>query len=96
MLLLTVIIVSLSLIFLAVKWYRECTGNNFPLFSKVKIDYSIEAKKNYRPNMSGEFAIYKRKSVFHKWIQVQAYADIEWAKSDAMRMVKEIDLPKYY
>jgi len=29
----------------------------------VKVDYSIEAKKNPRPNMGGEWAIYTKKTL---------------------------------
>lgn len=70
--------------------------NNINLFSKIKVDYSIEAKKNYRKDMAGEYAIYTRNSIFDKWYEKQTYADLYIAKSDAEKLKKELQLPKYY
>lgn len=69
---------------------------NINLFSKVKVDYSIKTKKNYKKDMSGEYAIYVRTSIFDKWHEKQTYAMLEWAKADTEKLKKELQLPKYY
>lgn len=65
-------------------------------FSKVKVDYSIEAKNNYKKNMPGEFAVYVRSGLFSKWIEYQTYADRNFAESDAEKLSKNLKLPKYF
>lgn len=63
------------------------------IFKCIKIDYSIEAKTNYRPNMSGEYAIYTKKYFWNKWKQRNTYADYNVACLEAERMKK---IPKYF
>lgn len=63
------------------------------IFKRIKIDYSIEAKTNYRPNMSGEYAIYTKKHFWNKWKQRNTYADYKVACLEAERMKK---IPKYF
>lgn len=66
------------------------------LFSKkIKVDYSIEAKKNYREYMAGMYSIYTRRYFFSKWIQKQTFSDLYIANKEAERM-KINYLPKYY
>lgn len=66
-------------------------------FSTLKVDYSVEAKKNYRPNMAGEFAIYERKNIFSKWVESSTYASLSMAISYANDIhKKKRTLPKYY
>ena len=59
----------------------------------VKVDYSSEAKKNPRPNMGGTYAIYTKKHWWNKWVERQTYADLQWAKRDAEKLV---ELPMYF
>jgi hypothetical protein len=54
-----------------------------------KIDWSIEAKKNLRPNMVGVYSIYKRHNVFSKWIEYQSYASYNWAYLDFKKLSNE-------
>lgn len=63
------------------------------IFKRIKIDYSIEAKTNYRPNMAGEYAIYTRKHFWNKWKQRSTYADYNVACREAERMK---NIPKYF
>jgi hypothetical protein len=63
------------------------------IFKHIKIDYSIEAKTNYRPNMAGEYAIYTKKHFWNKWVQRNTYADYKVACLEAERMKK---IPKYF
>lgn len=63
------------------------------IFKRIKIDYSIEAKTNYRPNMAGEYAIYTKKHFWNKWVQRNTYADYNVACLEAERMKK---IPKYF
>jgi hypothetical protein len=51
----------------------------------VKVDYSVEAKKNPHPNMTGEYAIYTKNHWWNKWIERQTYADLELAKKKMQR-----------
>lgn len=37
--------------------------------SKVKVDYSIEAKKHFGKSMPGEYAVYVRRNILHKWVE---------------------------
>lgn len=53
-----------------------------------KLDWSVGAKKNMRPNMSGTFAIYQRNHIFARWKEVQRYADYNWAKRDYERLIQ--------
>ena len=59
----------------------------------VKVDYSIEAKRNPRPNMAGMWAIYTKRHWWNKWIERQTYADPFLCKRDAEEL---IEFPKYY
>ena len=59
----------------------------------VKVDYSIEAKKNPHPNMAGEYAVYSKKHWWSKWVERQTYADLELAKRCAEKLV---ELPVYF
>lgn len=59
----------------------------------VKVDYSIEAKKNPRPNMGGMWAIYTKRHWWSKWIERQTYADVDLCTRDANKLV---EYPKYY
>lgn len=59
----------------------------------VKIDYSEEAKKNYHPDMLGEWAIYTKRHWWNKWVERQTYADIKLCKIDAEKLA---EYPKYY
>lgn len=68
-------------------------GYEFKIFKCIKIDYSIEAKTNYRPNMAGEYAIYTKKHFWNKWKQRNTYADYKVACLEAERMKK---IPKYF
>jgi hypothetical protein len=72
-------------VMLGVSWHK--------IFKRIKIDYSIEAKTNYRPNMSGEYAIYTKKHFWNKWKQRNTYADYNVACLEAERMKK---IPKYF
>ena len=54
---------------------------------KVKLDFSEECKAhNYALNRPGTYAIYVRKNCFHKWKQIQSYADINFALHDFKRL----------
>lgn len=47
---------------------------------QVKIDFSEDCKaNNYSLERPGTYAIYVRKNCFHKWKQIQAYADASLA-----------------
>ncbi len=59
----------------------------------VKVDYSTEAKKNPRPNMGGEWAIYTKRHWWNRWIERKTYADVNWCEKDARELVK---YPKYF
>lgn len=63
---------------------------------KIKVDYSIEAKKNFKTNMPGQYAVYIRPNIFSKWHEKQTYASLDFAKWDAEKLKKELQLPKYY
>lgn len=66
------------------------------MFSRVKVDYSIRSKELGNDiTISGCYAIYTRKSIFHKWKQQQTFADLKMAEYDAIQISKAI-LPKYY
>ena len=43
----------------------------------VKVDYSVEAKKNPRPNMAGEYAVYTKKHWWNKWVERQNHAKVK-------------------
>lgn len=66
---------------------------SYKIFKHIKIDYSIEAKTNYRPNMSGKYAIYTKKYFWNKWKQINTYADYNVAMREAEQMKK---IPKYF
>lgn len=68
-------------------------GFDYKIFKCIKIDYSVEAKTNYRPNMSGEYAIYTKKYFWNKWKQRNTYADYNVARLEAEQMKK---IPKYF
>jgi hypothetical protein len=59
----------------------------------VKVDYSTEAKKNPKPNMPGEWAIYTKRHWWNKWIERSTYADVDWCTRDAKKLV---EYPKYF
>lgn len=59
----------------------------------VKVDYSKEARKNPRPNMGGQWAIYTKKYWWNRWVERQTYADVEWCERDAKKLV---EYPKYF
>lgn len=67
--------------------------SEYNIFKRIKIDYSIEAKTNYRPNMAGEYAIYTKKHFWNKWEQRNTYADYNVAMREVERMKK---IPKYF
>ena len=71
----------------------EHGGLNYKIFKHIKIDYSIEAKTNYRPNMAGKYAIYTKKHFWNKWEQRNTYADYNVAEREVERMKK---VPKYF
>ena len=54
----------------------------------VKVDYSTEAKKNPKPNMAGEWAIYTKKHWWNKWIERQTFADRNLCTSEAKELVE--------
>lgn len=56
---------------------------------QVKLDFSEECKaNNYRLDKPGTYAIYVRKNCFHKWKQIQSYADVSCAMHE-FRKLKE-------
>ena len=59
----------------------------------VKVDYSEEAKKNPRPNMGGQWAIYTKRHWWNKSVQRETYASIDWCTREAKKIV---EYPKYY
>jgi len=59
----------------------------------VKVDYSREAKKNPRPNMAGECAIYTKRHWWNKWVERETYADVNLCTKRAEGLV---EYPKYY
>ena len=64
------------------------------MFSKVKVDYSIKSKElGNDTTIPGCYAIYTRKSIFHKWKQQHTYADLNIAEYDAKKISL---LPKYF
>ena len=66
------------------------------MFSKVKVDYSLESKRlGNSITIPGCYAIYTRKSIFHKWTQQTTFADLYVATIVTTEMTKQI-LPKYF
>lgn len=66
------------------------------MFSKVKVDYSTKSKELGNDiTIPGCYAIYTRKSIFHKWTQQTTYADLYIAISDAIKVAK-YTLSKYF
>jgi hypothetical protein len=66
------------------------------MFSKVKVDYSIKSKELGNDiTIPGCYAVYTRKSIFHKWTQQTTYADLYMAKHDA-KVIRETTLPMYF
>ena len=53
----------------------------------VKVDYSIEAKKNPRPNMCGQLAIYTKRHWWNKWIERDRFANVEWCTREAKKLI---------
>ena len=50
---------------------------------QVKLDFSEDCKShNYDLDRPGTYGLYVRKNFFHKWKQVQSYADINIAALD--------------
>lgn len=66
------------------------------MFSRVKVDYSIKSKELGNDiTIPGCYAVYTRKSIFHKWTQRTTYADLYMVILDATRVAKHT-LPKYF
>jgi hypothetical protein len=66
------------------------------MFPKVKVDYSTKSKELENDiTIPGCYAVYTRKSIFHKWTQQTTYADLYMAIRDAMQVAK-YTLPKYF
>jgi hypothetical protein len=59
----------------------------------VKIDYSTQDKKNFRTNTEGQYTVYTKKHWWNKWTERDTYADIDWCKRDAEKLIK---VPIYY
>ena len=59
---------------------------------KIKLDFSEECKaNNYTLDMPGTYAIYIRKNCFHRWKQIQRYADISWALHEFQKLKNAAD-----
>lgn len=59
---------------------------------KIKLDFSEECKaNNYALDMPGTYAIFIRKNCFHKWKQIQRYADIEIALYEFQKLKRAAD-----
>ena len=62
---------------------------------QVKLDFSEDCKShNYDLDRPGTYAIYVRKNMFHKWQEVQTYADIHIAMLDYRNLTEAIHLMK--
>ena len=59
----------------------------------VKVDYSREDKKNPRPDIGGQWAIYTKKHWWNRWVERGTYADFELCERHAKKLV---EYPKYY
>lgn len=59
----------------------------------VKVDYSTEAKKNPRRNMSGQWAIYTKEHWWNNWIERETFSDVDFCNRQAK---KYVEYPKYY
>ena len=57
----------------------------------VKVDYSTAAKKNPRPNMGGEWAVYTKRHWWNKWVERNTYADIKLCTREAEILVETPD-----
>lgn len=53
----------------------------------VKVDFSIEAKKNPRCKMSGQWAIYTKKHWWNKWVERDTFSDVELCTREAKKLV---------
>ena len=54
---------------------------------QIKLDFSEDCKaNNYTLSRPGTYAIYIRKNCFHRWKQIQSYADINWALNDFRKL----------
>ena len=54
---------------------------------QVKLDFSENCKSNgYALDMPGTYAIYIRKNCFHRWKQIQSYADVTCALYEFKRL----------
>lgn len=59
---------------------------------KIKLDFSEECKaNNYTLDMPGTYAIFIRKNCFHRWKQIQRYADINMALYDFKMLKRAAD-----
>ena len=59
---------------------------------QVKLDFSEDCKaNNYRLDRPGTYAIYVRENCFHKWKQIQSYADASMALYDFNKLKQAAD-----
>lgn len=89
------ICVFLGVVFISFILYKTITLFIY-LNKKIKVDYSIKAKKEYREGMSGEYVIYVKTKIFDKWHQKQTYADYDLAIKEAEKLKKQLNLSKYF
>lgn len=62
---------------------------------QVKIDFSEDCKtNNYRLDRPGTYAIYIRKNCFHKWKQIQTYADVSICLYEFRKLKEAADMIK--
>lgn len=87
------VILSFLIGFLLAGFLAACFWTD--IFKRIKIDYSIEAKNNYRKEMCGEYALYVRTSIFSKWKQKHTYAGVNEAIADG-NYYQKYKLPKYF
>ena len=59
---------------------------------KIKLDFSEDCKAhNYTLDRPGTYAIYIRKNLFHRWVQIQSYADVNIALYDFRKLKMAAD-----
>lgn len=59
----------------------------------LKLIIQQKLKKNHRPYMAGEYAVYSKKHWWNKWVERRAYADLEVEKRYAEKLV---ELPVFF